>query len=67
MKYLFATLIASLTLGCDLSLEPGGRSATPNAGMPMPTIEAFGWLNGSAPAEADLAGKVVVLDCFATW
>ncbi len=69
---LLALLLATpLVLGCDIVVDDfsidSGLPSTPNAGEPMPAIEAHGWLNGSAPSQDELAGKVVVLDCFATW
>ena len=71
-RLLALLLAAPLALGCDLVVVDDFSidmelPSSPNAGMPMPAIEAYGWLNGSAPSEGDLAGKVVVLDCFATW
>ncbi len=35
-------------------------------GKPMPKLEVAGWMNG-APNFAELQGKVVVVDFFATW
>lgn len=32
-----------------------------------PTIEATGWLNGEAPTKESLAGKIVVVEVWATW
>ena len=34
---------------------------------PAPTITAAGWVNGEAPTKESLAGKVVVIDIWATW
>ena len=34
---------------------------------PAPTIAAAGWVNGEAPTKESLAGKVVVIDVWATW
>jgi thiol-disulfide isomerase/thioredoxin len=36
-------------------------------GQPRPKLTAEGWLNGSAPSEEELAGKVLVLDFWAYW
>lgn len=34
---------------------------------PAPEIRAVGWVNGEAPTKASLAGKVVVIEVWATW
>lgn len=39
----------------------------PTVGDALPEIVAEGWVNGSGPASADLAGHVYVLDVWATW
>ena len=39
-------------------LEPGKLA---------PKLKAEGWLNGDAPIDADLAGKVLVVDAWAYW
>ncbi|MGE0609680.1 MAG: peroxiredoxin family protein [Pirellulales bacterium] len=45
-----------------------GQSSTPlGPGALAPPLTAPGWLNGKAPAEADLAGKVVVVELWAYW
>lgn len=36
-------------------------------GHPAPELQVTGWLNGSAVKLADLKGKIVVLDFWATW
>ena len=55
----FALLLAIFAVfasGCGYSaLDPGS---------PMPSLAVEGWMNGSEP---DLAGKVVVIEAFATW
>lgn len=42
-----------------------------NGGLDMgefaPPIEAAGWLNGEPPTDAELAGKVIVVDAWAWW
>jgi thiol-disulfide isomerase/thioredoxin len=36
-------------------------------GTQAPAIRASGWFNGTAPTEADLQGKVIVIDAWAFW
>ncbi len=48
------------------SRSGAGRSDLVPTGMPMPALMAEGWLNGSVSRE-NLVGKVVVIDCWATW
>ncbi len=49
------------------------RSGTPSGlvskGMPLPPLMVEGWLNveGGSLTRESLAGKVVVVDCWATW
>jgi thiol-disulfide isomerase/thioredoxin len=40
----------------------------PLVGQPLPPLDAAGWLNADRPPTAgDLAGKIVVIDFWATW
>ncbi len=46
------------------------RSSAPpiEAGLPLPEMMAEGWLNTDRPLSRDaLLGKIVVIDCWATW
>ncbi|HYO26388.1 MAG TPA: TlpA disulfide reductase family protein [Lacipirellulaceae bacterium] len=36
-------------------------------GSPLPAFEVDGWLNVPDGEQVEVAGKVVVVDCFATW
>jgi thiol-disulfide isomerase/thioredoxin len=36
-------------------------------GEPAPAIEALGWINGEPPSPADRAGRIVVVDAWASW
>lgn len=71
-KLLIATmLVAGLALVfASLFIPPPmPRMAgpSPTAGMPLPELKVEGWLNGPGPTNADLAGKVVVVDAWAFW
>ncbi len=47
--------------------KPENRSAhAALEGKPMPSINVTGWVNGEVKP-ADMKGKVVVVDCYATW
>jgi thiol-disulfide isomerase/thioredoxin len=39
----------------------------PDVGMKLPELAVAGWFNGPGPTPADLAGKIVAIDCWATW
>src|SRR5579871_2866919 len=56
-------LLVLLAWGPLRGLIGGGAGIGP--GQVAPKIEAAGWLNGPAPEE--LAGKVVVVDAWASW
>lgn len=36
-------------------------------GTPLPPLMVAGWLDGSGPTRESLEGRVVVIDCWATW
>ncbi|MFH1301594.1 MAG: TlpA disulfide reductase family protein [Planctomycetota bacterium] len=44
----------------------GGRAFL-KVGETAPSIQAVGWVNGDPLQEHDLAGKVIVVDAWATW
>jgi thiol-disulfide isomerase/thioredoxin len=61
-------LVAVLAVLVLRLLNRGGGTAEPVAvGTPLPPFGVAGWLNMPAGEEVDPAGKVVVVDCFATW
>ena len=48
--------------------SPGGRAMPVAAGTPLPMLQVAGWLNTDAPPTREtLKGRVVVVDCWATW
>jgi len=49
--------------GIGTARESGGLQP----GNPAPPIAAAGWINGAAPTPETLAGKVVVVEAWATW
>lgn len=53
----------SSNLGQRPSVDMGGLAP----GATMPRIQAEGWINGNAPTEEELRGKVIVVDAWATW
>ena len=53
----------SYWLKSRVSHEPRGGL---QVGAPMPELRAAGWLNGSAPSQAELAGKVVFVNAWFT-
>ena len=58
----FLLVITGMCAGCGIQGDgPLGRGAT------SPRLLAEGWLNGTAPSESELAGKVVVVDVWAHW
>ncbi len=48
--------------------RPTRGDGNPLLGMPLPPLESASWLNVNAPpASADLAGRVVLVDYWASW
>lgn len=62
----FALLIVVVAL-LALGRRGGGTDLVP-AGTSLPPLMAEGWINNEEPVTSErLAGKVVVVDCWATW
>lgn len=61
MKFLAVAALAT-TLGCG-----GPTGSKPSGDISLFPLLAEGWLNGSAPGEQSLAGKVVVVNVWAYW
>jgi thiol-disulfide isomerase/thioredoxin len=49
----------------DAARPPQFGGASP--GVQAPSIQAAGWLNGDAPTDESLKGKIVVVEAWATW
>ncbi|NOX54468.1 MAG: hypothetical protein GXP27_08510 [Planctomycetes bacterium] len=63
---LFLVLVAAvLVLPSVLPFGNGSGGVTP--GEPVPQIKGEGWVNGEAPSQAELSGKVLVLHAWASW
>jgi hypothetical protein len=61
----FLLIIFGVIAGCGVQLQ--GNSNLLGAGDTPPELLAEGWLNGTAPTESELAGKVIVVDVWAYW
>ena len=59
-------MLAAVVVLVVSSRPPSSRSLVPE-GTPLPQLMAEGWLNSDVVGTADLSGKVVVVDCWATW
>ncbi len=55
-------MVAFMRIG--IKADPIGGLAP---GNPAPPLNASGWVNGTPPTAESLAGKVVVVDAWATW
>lgn len=60
---LAASACALVLSSCMKTGDSGGLAV----GRPAPPLKAAGWINGKAPTESELAGKVVVVDAWASW
>src|SRR4051794_24658779 len=63
--FLKMSVAAAAALGVMWLLLSAHR--TPDAGAPLPPIQAVGWLNGPAPKPGEFDGKVLVVDAWASW
>ena len=61
----FLVAVFGMLAGCGL--QPQGNSSLMGVGATPPKLVAEGWLNGAAPMESEMAGKVVVVDVWAYW
>ncbi len=60
--------LVPLVVGCGRTTSIGvGPAASAAVGSALPPIEVEGWINGGPVTNADLTGKVAVIDCFAWW
>jgi len=65
---LFFGLVAAAVALAVLSGQTSFRHKPVPVGTPLPEIMATGWIPGDTlPSRQQLAGKVVVIDCWATW
>ena len=68
MLHRISAAVCATAAVCLLAVSGCGRPSTLlPSGSPAPKIEAEGWVNGSAPADSDLAGRVLVIDVWAYW
>ena len=62
----FGMLALAVGLMVFAGRRPQGAALAPDA--PLPELMATGWLNtDSIPSRQNLSGKVVVIDCWASW
>jgi hypothetical protein len=60
---LFLGLSLLFAAGCNESAPPVWTGPD----LALPEISAAGWINSSGVTREEMAGKVVVLDSFASW
>lgn len=66
--WFFGLLAAALGVVMFAGQNPATLKAPVAAGTPLPELMASGWLNAEKiPSRESLSGKVVVIDCWATW
>jgi len=67
LTFLLVIAGAAAILLALLVRQQGMNRGGLGAGKPAPAIQAAGWLNGEPPSPAELKGKVVVIDAWASW
>jgi hypothetical protein len=65
----FLLVIVGIFVGCGPGGQSGprGSSSLLGVGATPPKLVSDGWLNGAAPSESELVGKVVVVNVWASW
>jgi len=65
--HLFVALLAGAIMAAAGATEANAARQAQLEGKPAPALQLINWLNGDAVTLAELKGKVVVLDFWATW
>ncbi|MCH8830914.1 MAG: hypothetical protein IID45_15170 [Planctomycetes bacterium] len=64
---LFCVLGGAVLGGISSCIPGGGANSGLAVGQDAPEINPAGWVNGPAPTGEKLAGKVIVVDAWASW
>lgn len=67
--FMFVLLLLGASVAFQKLRPQGGGEAFTGAPVPLPPLMVEGWLNtaGEVPTNESLAGKLVVIDAWATW
>ena len=63
-------LVGAAAVGFTLLMQESVQprpSSSPRVGMLFPALNVEGWLNGPGPTDAELVGKVLVVDAWASY